>query len=108
MGDLNEWMPRARSIRVLEDFFGYVAPIGRSFPSSLPMFALDRIFVSPRRVLDDFQVHDTPAARTASDHLPVTAVIDTSFISGGASRSEERRVGKEGVSTCRYRWSTYH
>src|SRR3546814_13267763 len=23
-------------------------------------------------------------------------------------RSEERRVGKEGVSTCRYRWSPYH
>src|SRR3546814_6542899 len=24
------------------------------------------------------------------------------------SRSEERRVGKECVSTCRYRWSPYH
>src|SRR3546814_5858123 len=28
--------------------------------------------------------------------------------SHGSSRSEERRVGKEGVSTCRYRWSPYH
>src|SRR3546814_2597867 len=29
---------------------------------------------------------------------------------GGSSvkRSEERRVGKEGVSTCRSRWSPYH
>src|SRR3546814_18518628 len=25
-----------------------------------------------------------------------------------AHRSEERRVGKECVSTCRYRWSPYH
>src|SRR3546814_15917136 len=25
-----------------------------------------------------------------------------------ARRSEERRVGKECVSTCRYRWSPYH
>src|SRR3546814_12667130 len=25
-----------------------------------------------------------------------------------AFRSEERRVGKECVSTCRYRWSPYH
>src|SRR3546814_15379724 len=25
-----------------------------------------------------------------------------------ASRSEERRVGKECVSTCRFRWSPYH
>src|SRR3546814_18366232 len=24
------------------------------------------------------------------------------------ARSEERRVGKEGVSTCRSRWSAYH
>src|SRR3546814_6183599 len=37
-----------------------------------------------------------------------------SFNSGGgsstvsASRSEERRVGKECVSTCRSRWSPYH
>src|SRR3546814_13875874 len=28
--------------------------------------------------------------------------------SGGIIRSEERRVGKEGVSTCRSRWSTNH
>src|SRR3546814_13421554 len=26
----------------------------------------------------------------------------------GQYRSEERRVGKEGVSTCRYQWSPYH
>src|SRR3546814_12028346 len=28
--------------------------------------------------------------------------------SGSVSRSEERRVGKECVSTCRSRWSPYH
>src|SRR3546814_10803466 len=28
--------------------------------------------------------------------------------SGPHGRSEERRVGKEGVSTCRSRWSPYH
>src|SRR3546814_4083496 len=27
---------------------------------------------------------------------------------GISERSEERRVGKEGVSTCRSRWSPYH
>src|SRR3546814_15388414 len=27
---------------------------------------------------------------------------------GASTRSEERRVGKECVSTCRYRWSPYH
>src|SRR3546814_17727399 len=33
-----------------------------------------------------------------------TAVI----LAGVFLRSEERRVGKEGVSTCRSRWSPYH
>src|SRR3546814_19006769 len=34
--------------------------------------------------------------------------VAESFIPEGMSRSEERRVGKEGVSTCRSRWSTNH
>src|SRR3546814_3277886 len=29
-------------------------------------------------------------------------------VNGFSGRSEERRVGKEGVSTCRSRWSPYH
>src|SRR3546814_4295946 len=29
-------------------------------------------------------------------------------LKGGGNRSEERRVGKECVSTCRSRWSPYH
>src|SRR3546814_1498051 len=29
-------------------------------------------------------------------------------LAGGHQRSEERRVGKECVSTCRSRWSPYH
>src|SRR3546814_17439004 len=42
--------------------------------------------------------------------LPPFLAISTSFIVFGtiaASRSEERRVGKECVSTCRSRWSPY-
>src|SRR3546814_13940816 len=30
------------------------------------------------------------------------------YSSANLVRSEERRVGKECVSTCRYRWSPYH
>src|SRR3546814_6726247 len=33
---------------------------------------------------------------------------DSRAILGADFRSEERRVGKECVSTCRYRWSPYH
>src|SRR3546814_12345124 len=38
------------------------------------------------------------------------AVENSRLISGAqeANRSEERRVGQECVSTCRYRWSPYH
>src|SRR3546814_18427296 len=40
-------------------------------------------------------------------------LVSTTASSGSGSpvmpsRSEERRVGKECVSTCRYRWSPYH
>src|SRR3546814_1300300 len=34
--------------------------------------------------------------------------LDRSDEIGDAGRSEERRVGKECVSTCRSRWSPYH
>src|SRR3546814_17521568 len=34
--------------------------------------------------------------------------IDLGFFVEPGLRSEERRVGKEGVSTCRYRWSPFH
>src|SRR3546814_21117400 len=33
---------------------------------------------------------------------------DVIVVGGGNTRSEERRVGKECVSTCRSRWSPYH
>src|SRR3546814_19807755 len=36
------------------------------------------------------------------------ADVERGFAPQPAGRSEERRVGKEGVSTCRYRWSPYH
>src|SRR3546814_20434542 len=43
-------------------------------------------------------------ARIRKQHL-----LDEGDRTGGAlARSEERRVGKECVSTCRSRWSAYH
>src|SRR3546814_17500955 len=35
-------------------------------------------------------------------------VVERLSLAGKARRSEERRVGKECVSTCRSRWSPYH
>ncbi|MDQ1080517.1 endonuclease/exonuclease/phosphatase family protein [Pseudoroseomonas cervicalis] len=75
MGDLNEWRPgRRSSLRALEPFFGPTIGFGpASFPSRMPVFALDRILGWPQGVVRDVQVHDTPLARIASDHLPLKA-----------------------------------
>src|SRR3546814_19229587 len=35
-------------------------------------------------------------------------LIDPAFLTDDRDRSEERRVGKDGVSTCRSRWSPDH
>src|SRR3546814_6871232 len=39
---------------------------------------------------------------------PATEVLAVRIAGLGVARSEERRVGKECVSTCRSRWSPYH
>src|SRR3546814_15086028 len=59
------------------------------------------------------QLHDINSIR---DHMlaqvshdlrtPLNAILGMSDFM--QRRSEERRVGKECVSTCRYRWSPYH
>src|SRR3546814_13188256 len=48
-------------------------------------------------------------AKLAHRHRAFLPPAEMLFIEGdGAVRSEERRVGKECVSTCSYRWSPYH
>src|SRR3546814_2988813 len=42
----------------------------------------------------------------STTHCPPSGAVTTQ--SPGRARSEERRVGKECVSTCRSRWSPYH
>src|SRR3546814_10692066 len=44
------------------------------------------------------------AARRAHGLVPLLPLL----VAGLLARSEERRVGKECVSTCRSRWSPYH
>src|SRR3546814_11880706 len=47
--------------------------------------------------------------RESLQYSPPSAGFVMSFFGLGAlARSEERRVGKECVSTCRSRWSPYH
>jgi endonuclease/exonuclease/phosphatase family metal-dependent hydrolase len=74
MGDLNEWFLWGRPLRRLHAHFG-ATPAPPTFPARWPLFALDRLWVKPRRLLDTLAVHRSPLARTASDHLPLTATI---------------------------------
>lgn len=75
MGDVNEWFVWGRSLRWLVSHFQAV-PAPATFPSRWPIFALDRIWIRPRHRLVHVDVHSSPLARLASDHLPLIAHID--------------------------------
>src|SRR3546814_15921793 len=76
---------------------------------------LKQVFQDERRVEKALtELFDRPAialSRPLPDGFWLRAVSDdgsTLSKKGGDERSEERRVGKECVSTCRSRWSPYH
>lgn len=75
MGDINEWFLWGRPLRWLHRHF-QETPSPPTFPSRLPVFALDRMWVKPRELLKNMEVHATPLARKASDHLPLKAELD--------------------------------
>jgi endonuclease/exonuclease/phosphatase family metal-dependent hydrolase len=75
MGDINEWFLWGRPLRWMHRHFQQT-PSPPSFPSRLPVFALDRIWVKPRALLRDIGVHVSPLAKIASDHLPLVAELD--------------------------------
>src|SRR3546814_11399635 len=58
----------------------------------------------------DPAAHYPPAALAAREQgtVHMELAIDSAGRVSGCKRSEERRVGKECVSTCRSRWSPYH
>jgi len=75
MGDMNAWRKCKGSVALdsslgLHHNFDWPA----SFPSTRPMLALDRIYTRNAAVVE-IEEHDTPAARKASDHLPVVARV---------------------------------
>jgi endonuclease/exonuclease/phosphatase family metal-dependent hydrolase len=71
-GDINEWFAVGRPLRWLNARLGRAAAV-RTFPTFWPVFALDRLWVSPRPALAAVRAHVTPASRIASDHLPLVA-----------------------------------
>lgn len=76
MGDLNEWrLGRRSSLHGLAPHFGPLHATVPSFPSRFPLLALDRVLANPHDLITSVELHDTPLARMASDHLPVKASI---------------------------------
>src|SRR3546814_12414267 len=80
--------------------------------SSVALTALAGTLVAPA-----YAQEDAPAYAQEDDEIIVTArkkeerlsdVPAALSIATGEKRSEERRVGKECVSTCRSRWSPFH
>jgi endonuclease/exonuclease/phosphatase family metal-dependent hydrolase len=75
LGDFNEWFLVGRPLRWLHRRFGssqYVA----TFPSWLPLLALDRVWVHPPRAMNRCGALRNALTRRASDHLPVVAHLE--------------------------------
>ncbi|TPG08464.1 endonuclease/exonuclease/phosphatase family protein [Sphingomonas oligophenolica] len=75
MGDLNEWTVAAGCLKDFARDYA-VAATGPSFHSRRPVGRLDRIMASRELRIVDCGVHRTAAARKASDHLPIWAMLD--------------------------------
>ena len=85
MGDLNEWRVGTRSaLKGLEPVFGPLHATIPSFPSRFPILPLDRVLARPHNLISSVELHNTPLARIASDHLPIKAGIRLS--SGGEAK----------------------
>src|SRR3546814_12364039 len=52
--------------------------------------------------------HSATRSLLERDDVVIVASVSCIYGIGAVERSEERRVGKECVSTCRSRWSPYH
>jgi endonuclease/exonuclease/phosphatase family metal-dependent hydrolase len=72
MGDTNEWREAAGCLIDFRPSYR-LAPTGPSFHSRHPVAALDRIIVDKDMKIEAAGVHMSPAARRASDHLPIWA-----------------------------------
>src|SRR3546814_11759054 len=61
-----------------------------------------------RGTVHQLVIYPRPIFRRALEHNAASLILVHNHPSGDATRSEERRVGQECVSTCRSRWSPYH
>lgn len=82
-GDMNAWSRGKRESQPLDNYFGHGVRIA-TFPAIVPCLALDRIWLHPGKALVSMHAHRSPAARLASDHLPLVAEVE--FPDAGSAR----------------------
>ncbi|NML05282.1 endonuclease/exonuclease/phosphatase family protein [Sphingomonas sp. G-3-2-10] len=75
MGDLNDWTAGSGCLKDFANHYTF-AETGRSFHARRPVAKLDRIMATPDLRITSAGVHDSPASRTASDHLPIWATVE--------------------------------
>ena len=90
IGDLNEWrVGKGSSLANLQPVFNLTAGAVPSFPSRFPVLALDRILSRPQQLVTSVEVHNTPLARLASDHLPIKAHLDLKALASSEVKQNE-------------------
>jgi endonuclease/exonuclease/phosphatase family metal-dependent hydrolase len=90
LGDLNEWRVGRGALGVLEPVFG-APPPAPTFPAFRPVGSLDRILGWPPGLVTGVAAHDTPLARRASDHLPLTARVGTGVLTARSAKDASAR-----------------
>jgi len=77
-GDFNA-VPRSRAYGILAEGLSrqvLTIPARATFPARFPVLRLDHIFTNRRAKIVRYEVIDTPLARSASDHLPLLAIVE--------------------------------
>jgi endonuclease/exonuclease/phosphatase family metal-dependent hydrolase len=76
LGDMNAWR-QCKATQALENELAshHNRRWPASFPAARPVLALDRIYTRGVRLLH-LEAHASPAARRASDHLPIVASLE--------------------------------
>ena len=106
LGESAEYTAATRKLEPVMIPMKVAAPVAQAVPAAGTAGALNSIPASGARIDDSTQTYDAGETNYLADIMQnvrrIAAVVSVPLVL--ASRSEERRVGKE----CRSRWSPYH
>src|SRR3546814_12279564 len=84
--------------------------LGAMLPFVFAALTIDAVGRAANKMIEEVrrQFREIPGLREGKEGVEPEYAKCVDISTGAALRSEERRVGKECVSTCRSRWSPYH